>query len=158
MKKNTLAKGVIILLVILMLDHFTQASSNVFDPSQGTRRELRTRKKAPPPPIMRPNIWFSPPPLRMKKNILAKRVVIVLLVILMLNHVIQEGSNSFHPNQASSESFDRNQGNRRELRTRSKAPPAPNLRPNVRYNPPVILGSPPPPPPTRTPLALGGFY
>ena len=36
MKKNTLAKGVIILLVILMLNHFTQASSNVFDPSQGT--------------------------------------------------------------------------------------------------------------------------
>nr|GEW68562.1 hypothetical protein [Tanacetum cinerariifolium] len=76
----------------------------------------------------------------MKKNSLAKRVVIILLVIVMLGHFIQ----------ASSESFDRNQGNRRELRTRSKAPPAPNLRPNVQYNPPVILGSPPPPPPTRS--------
>ncbi|GJX00097.1 hypothetical protein Tco_0184010 [Tanacetum coccineum] len=76
----------------------------------------------------------------MKKNCLAKRVVIILLVIVMLGHFIQ----------ASSESFDRNQGNRRELRTRSKAPPAPNLRPNVQYNPPVILGSPPPSPPTRT--------
>ncbi|GJX25917.1 hypothetical protein Tco_0232213 [Tanacetum coccineum] len=72
----------------------------------------------------------------MKKNSLAKRVVIILLVIVMLVHFIQ----------ASSESVDPNQGNRRELRTRSKAPPAPNLRPNVQYNPPVILQSPPPPP------------
>ncbi|GJX91497.1 hypothetical protein Tco_0344823 [Tanacetum coccineum] len=82
---------------------------------------------------------------RMDSHCLAKRVVIILLVIVMLAHFIQ----------ASSESFDQNQGNRRELRTRSKAPPAPNLRPNVQYNPPVILGSPPPPPPTRNQLATG---
>ena len=36
MKKNTIAKRVVILLVILMLDQFTQASLNSFDINQGT--------------------------------------------------------------------------------------------------------------------------
>nr|GFB00725.1 hypothetical protein [Tanacetum cinerariifolium] len=43
MKKDTIAKRVVILLVILMLDHFTQASLNSIHLNQGIRRELRTR-------------------------------------------------------------------------------------------------------------------
>ncbi|GKC59517.1 hypothetical protein Tco_1087115 [Tanacetum coccineum] len=61
MKKNTLAKRVVILLVILMLDHVIQASSNSFDPNQGNRRELRTRISVPSAPKLRPNIQFKPP-------------------------------------------------------------------------------------------------
>ncbi|GJU46664.1 hypothetical protein Tco_1203930 [Tanacetum coccineum] len=63
-KDTTIAKRVVILLVILMLDHFTQASLNSFDLNQGIRRELRTRKKAPPPPILRRNVGFKSPPPR----------------------------------------------------------------------------------------------
>nr|GEZ12429.1 hypothetical protein [Tanacetum cinerariifolium] len=64
MKKNTIAKRVVILLVILMLHHFTQASLNSFDLNQGIRRELRTRIRAPHPPMLRasPHFFKSPPP------------------------------------------------------------------------------------------------
>ncbi|PWA95579.1 hypothetical protein CTI12_AA048230 [Artemisia annua] len=77
----------------------------------------------------------------MKKNTLAKRVVIIFLVIniVIFNHVIQASSESFVPDQ----------GSRRELRTRSKAPSPPKLRPNLQFNPPVILRYPPPPPRTH---------
>ncbi|PWA95577.1 hypothetical protein CTI12_AA048210 [Artemisia annua] len=61
MKKNTLAKRVVILLVILMLDHIIQASSNSFYPNQGNRRELRTRISVPSPPKLRPSIHVRPP-------------------------------------------------------------------------------------------------
>ncbi|PWA95580.1 hypothetical protein CTI12_AA048240 [Artemisia annua] len=61
MKKYTLPKRVVILLVILMLDHVMQASSNSFDPNQGSCRKLRTKKLAPPSPKAGPNIGFIPP-------------------------------------------------------------------------------------------------
>ena len=44
MKKNILAKRVVIvLLVILILDHVIQARSNLFDPNQGTTNALPSR-------------------------------------------------------------------------------------------------------------------
>nr|GEW88915.1 hypothetical protein [Tanacetum cinerariifolium] len=76
MKKNNIAKRVVILLVILMLHHFTQASLNSFD--QGIPIKHKQYRIASPPPIVfskyppRPHPRFSshPPPSLSRSSLL----------------------------------------------------------------------------------------